>query len=104
MDFSSLGIVTLLVAAFIAANLPFITERRLLTIQRAGAKPFWLRLVEMLLLYFAVGALALLIESRQGSVYPQHWEFYAITGCLFVVFAYPGFVWRYLSRGRRAGA
>jgi Protein of unknown function (DUF2818) len=102
VDTATLGIATLLIAAFVAANLPFFTERRMLVWARSSPKPFIWRLLELFVLYLAVGALALLIESRQGSVYPQRWEFYAITGFLFVVFAYPGFVWRYLSRGRRA--
>jgi hypothetical protein len=31
-------------------------------------------------------------------VAPQGWQFYATTGALFIVFAFPGFVWRYLWR------
>jgi hypothetical protein len=50
------------------------------------------------LLYLLVGVLARLLEGRQGVVYPQGWEFYAITYCLFLVFAYPGFVYRYMWR------
>ena len=37
-------------------------------------------------------------ESRAGPVYRQRWEFYAVTVCLFLVFAYPGFIYRYLWR------
>lgn len=95
-----------IVLAALAANLPFFNERlfglvRLpalagaLTIRR---KPFWVRLIELLVLYFAVGLLARLLEGRLGSVQPQRWEFYAITACLFIVLAFPGFVYRYLRR------
>ncbi|WP_313071066.1 DUF2818 family protein [Melaminivora sp.] len=91
-----------IVAAFAAANLPFLTERWLLVGPRRGglAKPFAMRLVELALLYFIVGALALLIEKRAGQIAPQGWEFYAVTGSLFITLAFPGFVYRYLGRRR----
>ena len=96
-----LSILILLLLAFVAANLPFLLERRFFVTLRDGVKPFWLRLIEHLLLFFTIGALALWLEGRLGQVYPQRWEFYAITYCLFLVFAYPGFVYRYLwKRGR----
>ncbi len=87
----------LLAAALIAANLPFIAGRiAFFWSDPGGFLGFFLRLLEMILLYIAVGLLALALEARQGQVYNQTWEFYAITWFLFVVFAYPGFVYRYL--------
>ena len=53
-----------------------------------------------MLLYFVVGGLALLLERRAGQIYPQGWEFYAITATLFLTLAFPGFVWRYLTKRR----
>ena len=44
--------------------------------------------------------LALLLEKRAGQIAPQGWEFYAITGTLFITLAFPGFVYRYLVRRR----
>jgi hypothetical protein len=41
-----------------------------------------------------------MLESRIGDAFPQTWEFYAITGCMFVVLAFPGFVLRYLRKRR----
>ncbi|WP_145649300.1 DUF2818 family protein [Pseudoduganella lurida] len=99
--------------ALVLANLPFFNDRILalfplpvvLTASGAGAspetpprKPFLLRLLELVLLYFAVGAVGMLLEGRIGTVFPQTWEFYAITGCMFLVFAFPGFVVRYLRK------
>jgi hypothetical protein len=52
-------------------------------------------------LYFLVGALAWVLEQRVGQRAPQGWEFYAITGTLFITLAFPGFVYRYLVRRRR---
>jgi len=87
----------LLVVALLAANLPFLLRRRFaFGPEKQGFAGFWWRLLELLVMYFIVGGLALALESRQGQIYPQGWEFYAITVFLFIVFAYPGFVYRYL--------
>ena len=41
---------------------------------------------------------ALFLEQRLGQIAPQGWQFYAITGTLFITFAFPGFIYRYLFR------
>jgi hypothetical protein len=88
----------ILLAVF-AANLPFLNERLLAAVPVTKAvKPFWLRLIELAALYALVLGIAHLLESRIGNVFPQRWEFYAITICLFVVLAFPGFVYRYLRK------
>jgi hypothetical protein len=92
-----------ILAAIVAANLPFLNERLfgLIPIRLFGqrsVKPIWLRLIELVVLYVLVGVVAHLLESQIGNVFAQGWEFYAITGCLFIVLAYPGFVFRYLRR------
>lgn len=88
-----------LISALCAANLPFVSQRWLLLGPLAArGKPLWARLVEMLLLYGAVGGLALLLERRAGQIAPQGWEFYVITAALFLTFAFPGFVYRQLLR------
>jgi hypothetical protein len=85
--------------AAVAANLPFANERLFVAIPLASpSKPIWMRLVELLVLYFVVRGAAYLLESRIGNTFPQGWEFYAITACLFLVLAYPGFVFRYLRK------
>ena len=89
-----------LIAALLAANLPFVNERWFALLPRAGSKSLWLRLLELLVLYFAVGALGLGLEQRAGQIYPQGWEFYATTAALFLTLAFPGFVYRYLYKKR----
>jgi hypothetical protein len=86
--------------AALAANLPFFNERvfALAPLASFPQKPFWLRLIELFILYFLVGAVAYTLEARVGSVFKQGWEFYAVTGCLFMVLAFPGFVYRYLRK------
>ncbi|MDO8037643.1 MULTISPECIES: DUF2818 family protein [unclassified Janthinobacterium] len=92
----------------LGANLPFLNEKLFAavplkkTAQADGGKgwrkPLALRLLEMVILYFIVGAVAFALEARIGNGFPQTWEFYAITGCLFLVLAFPGFVTRYLRK------
>lgn len=87
--------------AVLAANLPFFNERLFAVIAVsafARGKPLWTRLIELVALYFAVGAIAFGLESRAGNSFSQGWEFYAITGCLFIVLSFPGFVVRYLKK------
>mgnify|MGYP006208522451 FL=1 len=96
----SFSVWLVLIAAFLAANLPFINERWLAVIPRSLPKTLWMRLGEMGLLYFIVGGLGLALEQSAGQIAPQGWEFYATTGALFITLAFPGFVYRYLYRHR----
>lgn len=89
-----------LLLAFAAANLPFLTQRLLGVVPLARGKSLAVRLAELVLLYFIVGGIGLLLEQRAGQIAPQGWEFYAVTGALFLTFAFPGFVWRYLYKPR----
>ena len=50
--------------------------------------------------YLLAGGVGLYLEQRAGQIAPQGWEFYAITGALFITFAFPGFTWRYLFKHR----
>ena len=91
-----------IVAGFVAANLPFLLDRLFLAVVPLKApKTLGVRLAELVAWYFVVGGLGLLLENRAGQIAPQKWEFYAITGALFLTFAFPGFVWRYLGKQRR---
>ncbi len=90
-----------ILAAFVAANLPFLLDRHLLAvIPLKASKSLAVRLAELVAWYLLVGGLGLALEQRAGRIAPQGWEFYAITGALFLTFAFPGFVWRYLLRRR----
>ena len=90
--------------ALVLANLPFINERILALVPlkggagQASAKPFIVRLLELTVLYFIVGGIVRALEGRIGTVFPQTWEFYAITACMVLVLAFPGFVVRYLRK------
>lgn len=85
-----------------AANLPFVSHRVFGVFKLAsGEKAIAVRLAELVVMYFVVGAIGLLFEQRRGQIAPQGWEFYAVTGALFVVLAFPGFVFRYLLKHSR---
>lgn len=60
-----------------------------------------MRLLELVAFYLLVGGIGLLLEKRLGQNAPQGWEFYAITGALFLTLAFPGFVYRHLLRRPR---
>lgn len=86
--------------ALAAANLPFLTHRLFGLVPLRGGKTLGVRLAELVVLYLTVGAVGLLLEQRAGQIAPQGWEFYAITATLFITFAFPGFVFRYLFKHR----
>ena len=88
----------LVLLALLAANLPWFSERLFFLIQVKQKHAGW-QLLELVVLYFVMGGIAFLSERMtMGHSAPQHWEFYATTACLYLVFAFPGFVWRYLWR------
>jgi hypothetical protein len=90
-----------IVVALLGANLPFVADRRLFAVwPLAASKSLPLRLVELVVFYFLAGGLGLALEQHAGQIAPQGWEFYAITGALFLTLAFPGFVWRYLVKHR----
>ncbi len=88
----------LVFSALLAANLPFFSHRLFGLVTILRTKSLGIRLLELLVLYFLTGGLALLLEQRVGQIATQTWEFYAITGTLFITFAFPGFVYRFLLK------
>jgi len=91
-----------LLATLLAANLPFMNERVFGLIPLPlRAKPLAARVGELVVLYLLAIGLGLLFERRAGQIAPQGWEFYGVTGALFIVLAFPGFTWRYLLKHRR---
>lgn len=73
----------------------------LLTVSRqVPVKSFAVRIFELLAFYFFVGAIGFVIEGYYANAHSQQWQFYAIALCLYIVLAYPGFVYRHLFRNR----
>ncbi len=93
----SVAVWALIVIAVLAANLPWLSERFFFFFAAPGSgrKKAWMRLLEWLVLYFLVGLGAFGLEKKyNGVIHHQAWEFYAVTFCLFLVFALPGFIYR----------
>ena len=92
----SFVVAVLLLTGFVLANVPFVSQKLfgIFTIQ--GGKSGWLRVIEFIAAYFIAGGLGLFLENRTGQITSQNWEFYAINLALFVTFAFPGFIYRYL--------
>jgi hypothetical protein len=93
---TSTQIVMLILLALVAANIPFFNQRIMLLGPQRLSKPLLWRLIELVVLYLVVGGVGLALENHGGQVAPQGWEFYAVTGTMFVTLAFPGFVYRYL--------
>ena len=87
--------------ALVGANLPFLNQRLFGVVPlKATKKSAWIRIGELIVLYFIVGALGFMLEARAGNRFEQGWQVYAITFSLFVVFAFPGFAFQYLVKRR----
>ena len=93
---SSVSIWFVVLLAVAGATLPFVSQRLLGVLALRNPKTLGIRLLELVACYFLVGGVALMLEKNAGQVAPQGWEFYAITGTMFVTLAFPGFVYRYL--------
>ena len=94
----SLFVACLIFLVLFAANFPFFTQRFFGFYVLPAGKSLAVRLFELLIFYFLVGALALLMEKTAGQIAPQGWEFYAITATVFLTSAFPGFVYCYLLK------
>ncbi len=96
----SFSIWLVVLVAVMLANLPFLSHRLFAVLPLKHPKSIVLRLLELAFFYLLAGSLGLLLEQRAGQIAPQTWEFYAITATLFLTFAFPGFVFRYLLKHR----
>lgn len=88
-----------LVSGFVLANWPFFTEKKFFLFG-LGFKTMGFRIVELSVGFALLLAIGFGLEASIGRLQTQTWNFYAISLCVFLLMAYPGFVWRYLRRGR----
>lgn len=98
---SSVSVWLVVLLAIAGATLPFLSERLMGVFTLSAPKTLGVRLLELAACYFLVGGFALLLEKNLGQIAPQSWEFYAITGTMFITLAFPGFVYRYLLKHSR---
>ncbi len=87
----------LLLLALILANAPFVFSRFLGFGANKQQKLAWL-VLELFLSYGVFIVIGRALEAHFGQNAPQAWQFYAVSLCLFLSMAFPGFVWRYLLK------
>lgn len=98
MNFSA-EVWLVLLSALVLANLPFVNERLFVVGPRRDPKSFAWRLFELSIFGMIALGIGIALEARIGRVHAQGWEFYAAALSLYLTFAFPGFVLRYLRRG-----
>ncbi|MGO4279569.1 Protein of unknown function [Cupriavidus sp. OV038] len=102
---SSAGGWFVILLALVCANLPFVNQRLFAAVGlrwKDARKPLWVRVAELIVWYAVAGAAGFAVEAGLGNAFPQGWQFYAITACMMLVFAFPGFTWQYLVKHRTA--
>ena len=86
----------ILVTAIVFANIPFLMNNRLFLFIKVPHKSFVVNLIEWFVYFLITGLFAYLLENKaMGNVAPQDWEFYAVVFFMFMIFAFPGFIYRY---------
>lgn len=95
---TNLSVILLFGLAALAANLPFWTGRKRLfgLVTLENDKSFFVMMLECLLSFGLWMGFALWLESSQQTIHVQHWQFWVVSVCIFVLLAFPGFIWRYL--------
>ncbi len=88
----------LLVLMLVTANLPCLSGRIFFIFQpKSPPKSIAWCLLELFVYYGVFIALASYVEyATLGGGATQAWEFYAVTTSLFLVLAFPGFVYKML--------
>lgn len=77
------------------ANLGWVSDKWLGLV--GSVSQLWQRFVVLLPAYLITLGIAYLVERFvMGQVWPQGWEYYSITLCVFLVLSFPGFVYRVL--------
>ncbi|MGE4597401.1 MAG: DUF2818 family protein [Methylophilaceae bacterium] len=85
----------IILLSIVVANLPWLTDSFFLCFSLKKKKSILVTLIELIIFYFIIGSILLLIEYQViGNIHNQDWEFYAVTFILFVVFSFPGFIYK----------
>lgn len=90
----------LILVALAAANAAYVSPKFLFFKTLKDKHVGWC-LLEMVFWYALIGLIGYSLESMIGNVFPKRWEFFAVSICLFLVAAFPGFTWRFLMKHRK---
>ncbi len=89
----------LILVALAAANAAYVSPKFLFFKSLKDKHVGWC-LLEMVFWYALIGLIGYSLESMIGNVFQKRWEFFAVSICLFLVAAFPGFTWRFLMKHR----
>lgn len=93
----STSLILLFISWLLLANLPFLVNRPLLMVWKAVSKAGWMRVLECALCFALALLLGRVLESLSSPVHSQNvLPYYVSVLCIFLVFGFPGFVYRYL--------
>ncbi len=90
----------LILVALAAANAAYVSPKFLFFKTLKDKHVGWC-LLEMVFWYALIGLIGYSLESMIGNVFQKRWEFFAVSICLFLVAAFPGFTWRFLMKHRK---
>ncbi|MDA7834385.1 DUF2818 family protein [Methylophilaceae bacterium] len=81
--------------SIVAANLPWLNKSFLIFKTLKKPKKLPVIFIEIVCMYFLLGLIFFFVEKKSiGNVHSQDWEFYAVTFFLFLVFSFPGFIYK----------
>ena len=92
------AVLSVLLAALIAANLPFLNERLFVFGPVREPKTVALWVLELLVYGTLIALMGRALEAHLGRASVVRWEFVVVWLCVFLTLAFPGFVWRYLRK------
>jgi len=85
----------IILLSFVIANLPWLSNKLFLVVEVGHKKSLAWVLTELISLYLVWGLVLMFIENQVvGNIHNQDWEFYVVTFCLFIIFTFPGFIYK----------
>ena len=87
--------IILIIFTFFAANIPWFSDNLFLFFLLKKPKSIPTIFLEIVGFYLILGFFFVFIEKQVvGNIHDQEWEFYIITLFLFLVFSFPGFIYK----------
>jgi hypothetical protein len=85
----------IILLSIVIANLPWLSNKLFLVVEVGNKKSLAWVLTELICLYLVWGLVLMFIENQVvGNIHNQDWEFYVVTFCLFIIFTFPGFIYK----------
>ncbi|HCK04390.1 MAG: DUF2818 family protein [Methylophilales bacterium] len=86
---------SLILFTFLVANIPWLSNNLFVFFPMSKPKSISIIMLEVIVFYFFLGGFFVFIEKQVvGNIHSQEWEFYIITFFLFLVFSFPGFIYK----------